>query len=63
MDDDEALRKALPEFNAVVESRTPRYSISTRYAKKEHIAYDRLILPLASDGETVDMLIGLLCFD
>lgn len=30
---------------------------------KEHIDYDRLILPLASDGELVDMLVAMMLFD
>ncbi len=63
MDEDEILRNVLPDFYATVESRTPRYRPSARHAKKEYLTYDRLILPLASDGETVDMVIGVLCFD
>ena len=62
-DEDEPLRKALPDFQAAVEGRTPHYTSSARYTGKEHIGYDRLILPLAGDGETVDMLVGVLCFD
>ncbi len=63
MDEDEILRNVLPDFYATVESRRPRYRPSARHAKKEYLTYDRLILPLASDGETVDMVIGVLCFD
>ena len=63
MDEDENLRNVLPDFYAAVEDRTPRYRSSARHAKKEYLTYDRIILPLASDGETVDMIIGVLCFD
>lgn len=63
MDEDETLRNVLPDFYAAVEGRTPRYRPSARHANKEYLTYDRLILPMASDGETVDMIIGVLCFD
>ena len=63
MDEDEILRNVLPDFYAAAEGRTPRYRPSARHAKNEYLTYDRLILPLASDGEIVDMVIGVLCFD
>jgi hypothetical protein len=49
------------EYRAMIESGLPRFD--KRYAlwpDREHQFYHRLVLPLASDGRTVDMLIGIL---
>ncbi len=55
----EAMRSAYTE---VVTSRKPLLTLRTSPAVEDrhHIFYDRLLLPLASDGETVDMILGYL---
>lgn len=53
----EAMRSAYAE---VVTSRQPLLTLRTSPAvdDRHHILYDRLLLPLASDGKTVDMILG-----
>ena len=47
----------------VVDSREPHYWRETLAAVgRDHIGYERLICPLASDGKSVDMLIGVFVF-
>lgn len=51
-------------YAACVESREPQYdSVNARFVGKEYVNYSRLICPLAADGETIDMVVGVLCFD
>jgi hypothetical protein len=53
----EAMRSVYAE---VVTSRKPLLTLraSPGVEDRHHIVYDRLLLPLASDGETVDMILG-----
>jgi hypothetical protein len=53
----EAMRSAYTE---VVTSRKPLLTLRTSpgVEDRHHILYDRLLLPLASDGGTVDMILG-----
>jgi hypothetical protein len=53
----EAIRSVYME---VVTTRKPLLTARTSpaVADRQHILYDRLLLPLASDGETVDMILG-----
>ena len=37
-------------------------SMTAGYADRPHVVYQRLLCPLATDGETVDMLIGITDF-
>jgi hypothetical protein len=49
------------EYRTVVESGLPRHDRRhARWPKREHRYYHRMILPLASDGRVVDMLLGVL---
>ena len=55
------LAQALETYGAIIESRQPRLSRhQIPIEGREHAEYDRLILPLAEDGDTVDMF--LICF-
>jgi len=58
-------RQALVDgYIAMLETREPAYRRSHLYAYgREHINYERLTCPLARDGKTVDMLIGVIDFD
>ena len=48
----------------VVESRQPHYWRNALHsAGREHVRYERLMCPLAADGQTVDMLIGVFAFE
>ena len=49
--------RLLAEGRRVVESRDAHYTEETVVAEKQHIAIAKLILPLASNGSDVDMLI------
>jgi hypothetical protein len=55
----EAMRSA---YTNVVLTRRPAQTLGARPAVigRSHVVYDRLLLPLASDGLTVDMLLGYL---
>jgi hypothetical protein len=51
-------------YRGVVASRTPHHRASTiPVPGREHINFERIVFPLARDGETVDMLIGIHAFD
>ncbi|WP_120495953.1 PAS domain-containing protein [Kiloniella sp. EL199] len=46
-------------FNAVVETRNPHFSeITWDIENREHQSYKRLLLPLAADGQNVNMILG-----
>lgn len=48
-------------YSQVVETRSPQVARSHAGIKgREHVRIDRILLPLASDGQTVDMLLGYL---
>lgn len=58
------LAKQLAVFGAVATNGRPHLSHQTLpVADKEHVTYHRLILPLATDGVTVDGLAALMIFD
>jgi hypothetical protein len=54
----------LAYYAAVVTTREPSCHI-VRFTRGggRHLTYERVILPLSSDGETVDMLLGGICFE
>ncbi len=60
--DGKYLRKANSTYQSIVESGLPFTSSRKFPVGKEYLSYDRLILPLARDGETVDMLVFLPAF-
>lgn len=48
----------------VVESREPHYWRNTLHGPgRQHVRYERLLCPLAADGRTVDLLIGVFAFE
>jgi hypothetical protein len=53
-------RRARAAYEEVVATRRPSVVLNARaaVASRAHMIFDRLLLPLASDGHTVDMLIG-----
>lgn len=52
--------RVLASYRAVVEERRPDYLRGSLVTPgREHVHYERLLLPLASDGRTVDMLLAL----
>lgn len=51
------LQSANATYRAIVENGEPFLSGRSFPAAKDHVTYQRLILPLAADGRTVDMLI------
>jgi len=53
-------RQARLAYEEVVAARAPRFFVAARAAVggRTHMLFDRLLLPLAADGETVDMLLG-----
>ena len=58
------LAQALETYGAIIESRRPHLSRhQIPVAGREHAEYDRLILPLAEDGDTVDMFLICFAFD
>lgn len=60
----EALAAEQRAYGACVDSRKPQYdSVNAQFVGKEYVNYSRLICPLATDGETIDMVVGVLCFD
>jgi len=60
---DDAARVA-EAYARVIEDRAPHYwRTNVMLPGREFVHYERLILPLASDGESVDMLIGVFQFD
>ncbi len=61
---EEYLNKALETYGAIIESRRPHLSRHRIPIEgREHAVYDRLILPLAKDGDTVDMFMIYFVFD
>jgi hypothetical protein len=56
-------QEIIAECRAVVTTREPQYRRSSVAApEREHIGYERLTFPLASDGVNVDMLISVFVF-
>ena len=54
----------LAATSMVVESREPHYWRNTLHgAGHQHVRYERLMCPLAADGQTVDTLIGVFAFE
>ncbi|WP_419901724.1 PAS domain-containing protein [Kiloniella sp.] len=48
-------------FENVVETACPHYwEVAWGVEKKDHIGYKRLLLPLAEDGENVNMILGMI---
>jgi hypothetical protein len=53
------LSRQLATYRHVVAHGRPHLSrLRVPKAERDHVVYDRLILPLAADGETVDLLLG-----
>ena len=51
-------------FTGIVESGEPHYFSGRLHTEgREHIRFERMMCPLASDGKIVDMLIGVFQFD
>lgn len=51
-------------YDEVVATRTPHHWASVMgIPGREHVRFERIMFPLASDGETVDMLIGVYAFN
>lgn len=58
------LAQVLETYGAIVENRRPHLSRhQIPIEGREHAEYDRLILPLAQDGDTVDMFLVCFAFD
>ncbi len=58
------LAQALDTYGAIIGSRSPQLSRHRIPIEgREHAEYDRLILPLAADGDTVDMFLSCFAFD
>ncbi len=58
------LAQALETYGAIIESRRPQLSRhQIPIEGREHAEYDRLILPLAGDGDRVDMFMICFAFD
>ena len=58
------LAQALETYGAIIESRRPHLSRhQIPIEGRETAEYDRLILPLAGDGDTVDMFLACFAFD
>ncbi|MDE2111403.1 MAG: PAS domain-containing protein [Alphaproteobacteria bacterium] len=53
-------RQLFHEYRSVVETRQPRHDEHSAGWGKEYQRYERIVLPLSSDGQTVDMLFGAL---
>jgi hypothetical protein len=60
--DGEYLQKANSTYQSIVQTGLPFMSRRQFPVGEEYLSYDRLVLPLASDGETVDMLVFLPVF-
>ena len=61
---DEYVAQALETYGAIIESRRPHLSRHRIPIEgREHAEYDRLILPLAADGDRVDMFLSCFAFD
>lgn len=58
------LAQALETYGAIIETRRPQLSRhQIPIEGREYAEYDRLILPLAADGDTVDMFVIFFAFD
>ncbi len=58
-----AAQDILVAYTDVAETMAPHYWRSdVPLAGREHVSYERLMCPLSTDGETVDMLIGVFDF-
>ncbi len=58
------LAQVLDVYGAIIESRRPHLSRHRIPIEgREQVEYDRLILPLAEDGDTVDMFFSCFAFD
>jgi hypothetical protein len=58
------LSRQLATYRAVVAAARPHLSrLTVPLHGREHCVYDRLILPLATDGATVDMLLGIHAYE
>jgi hypothetical protein len=54
----------LAYYATVVMTREPScHAVQFTRGSGRHLSYERVILPLSSDGMTVDMLLGGICFD
>lgn len=59
----EAAARVNAVYTQIVESGEPHFWRETlSFAGREHIEYERLMCPLARDGKTIDMLIGVYVF-
>ena len=60
-DHEEELRAQ--DYHKLVESREPQHVIGNMVAfGRDYMSYERVLCPLSSDGEAVDMIFGGLCF-
>ena len=58
------MAQVLEIYGAIIGSRRPHLSRhQIPIEGREHAEYDRLILPLAEDGDTVDMFLSCFAFD
>ena len=58
------LAQVLESYGAIIENRRPHLSRhQVPIEGRENAEYDRLILPLAADGDTVDMFLACFAFD
>lgn len=54
----------IAHYAAVVTTREPScHSVQFTRGCGRHLSYERVILPLSSDGVSIDMLLGGICFD
>lgn len=62
--DEPHLSRQLATYRSVVAAARPHCTrLRVPLTGREHRVYDRLIMPLADDGETVDMLLGCHAYD
>jgi hypothetical protein len=61
---EDAAKEIIGAYDGVVRTHEPHFwSYVIRVPGREHIGFERVIFPLASDGKTVDMLIGIHAFN
>jgi len=59
----EAATAIVRAYDGVVATLTPHHWATVMSVPgREHIRFERIVFPLASDGETIDMLIGVYAF-
>jgi hypothetical protein len=59
----EAAAAIIRAYDGVVATRTPHHWANVMAVPgREHIHFERIVFPLAGDGETIDMLIGVHAF-